>query len=455
MATTKLKIRNDLAKKSVAITLAQQHYDTSWSSKTAKEKEKSIQEFIKEVKPEMVGEVETTIYVQYTYNRKIKLFNTGKKIQVKYWDEVAECVKRAYKGYTTINSVIQSKQRAIDQIVSDLQLAKKSPTLEAVEREYELSTNPELHEVDRDFFKMLDSFIKERSETITPGTIRQFRNTYNHLKAFEQEKRLKITLEGIDLAFYDKFKNYLQGSKQLGNNTIGKTIKNLKTFLNYLTERGINTNTTFRHRDFKKLKADTDIIYLSNAELQKLIDADLRKNERLDRVRDLFVFACATGLRYSDISNLKLENIKEDHIDFTTVKTRDRLVVPFSSYARAIIEKYDRKLPKAISNQKMNSYLKELGKVCGINEPVHYTKYKGNIRVDSTVPKYELMNTHTARRTFITQSLERGLRPEVVMKFTGHKDVKTMMKYVKITEKVAHDELLRAWSNAPSKIKAG
>ncbi len=159
-------------------------------------------------------------------------------------------------------------------------------------------------------------------------------------------------------------------------------------------------------------------------------------------MRDVFLFQCFTGLRYSDVFNLRRSDVKETHIEVTTVKTADSLVIELNNYSRAILDKYrqvafegDKVLP-VISNQKMNDYLKELGELAEINEPVRETYYKGNERIDEVTPKYALLSTHAGRRTFICNALALGIPAQVVMKWTGHSDYKAMKPYIDIADDI-------------------
>ena len=161
----------------------------------------------------------------------------------------------------------------------------------------------------------------------------------------------------------------------------------------------------------------------------------------LEKVKDVFCFCCFTSLRYSDVANLKRSNVFEDYILVTTIKTYDTLRIELNKYSKAILEKYKDEeyennlaLP-VISNQKMNDGLKELGELCGINEPVSITYYKGSERIDEVYKKYELLTTHCGRRTFISNAIMLGIPPEVVMKWTGHEDYRTMKPYIAIADK--------------------
>ncbi|MDE7149313.1 MAG: site-specific integrase, partial [Bacteroidales bacterium] len=169
----------------------------------------------------------------------------------------------------------------------------------------------------------------------------------------------------------------------------------------------------------------------------------------LERVRDVFLFCCFTGLRYSDVFNLKRTDIKSNKIEITTIKTAVNITIELNDQSRAILNKYkkidfrDNKALPVISNQRMNVYLKELGKLAALNEPVRRTYFKGNRRVDEVVPKYQLLATHVGRRTFVCNALALGIPPEVVMKWTGHSDYAAMKPYIDIADKVKASAMRR------------
>ena len=193
-----------------------------------------------------------------------------------------------------------------------------------------------------------------------------------------------------------------------------------------------------------KLKTTSKkVIFLTWDELNKLKDYHIPHDKQyLERIRDVFLFCCFTSLRYSDVRNLKRSDIKPDHIEVTTVKTADSLIIELNDHSKAILEKYKdvhfenhMALP-VISNQKMNDYLKELGELAEINEPVRETYYKGNERIDEITPKYALLSTHAGRRTFICNALALGIPAQVVMKWTGHSDYKAMKPYIDIADDI-------------------
>ena len=155
-------------------------------------------------------------------------------------------------------------------------------------------------------------------------------------------------------------------------------------------------------------------------------------------------------MRFSDLNKIKTENIADGILSLRTEKTKDILTIPLNDFAIEIIDRHtsDDKihLPHVITNQKMNEYLKELGEVAEFDDLVEQHRYSGSKKVTTKTEKYNLITTHTARRTFVTLALEKGFRPEVVMEMTGHKNYATFKRYIKITSKVKKEEMNRLWS---------
>ena len=227
------------------------------------------------------------------------------------------------------------------------------------------------------------------------------------------------------------------------NTSIGKKLDLLKWFLNWATERGWNRNLSYRHFNPKLKRTRQGVIYLSLAELQALNALQFSPGQRcLEYTRDTFLFLCFSGLRWSDLNLLRRGDVKPGCIMITTEKTEDSLTIELNNVTRRILDKYrdcsfpgDRALP-VLTNQKMNRCLKEVCRMAGIDDPVRVTRYRGQERLDVYRPKYELVGTHTGRRTFATQSLSRGIPAEIVMKWTGHKDYRAMKPYIAVVDEL-------------------
>lgn len=304
-------------------------------------------------------------------------------------------------------------------------------------------------------FDYIDKYIIDHKETREAGSLSVYKSVKNHLKAYQDQTKHKVTFEGIDKAFFTKFQDFLitrtkqdkagNESLMLNNTTIAKALSTLKTFLNYAIDEGIEVNLNYKA--FKIKSEKLEVIALEQSELQGIIDLDLSNNKRLDKVRDIFVFACACGLRFSDVQQLKREHLDNGFINLIVKKTKTGLTIPLNAVSANVLDKYkalNKPLP-AISNQKVNEYIKEVCEMADINKTIEIVRFHGAKRVVKTYPKYELISFHNARKTFVTLSLERGMSAEEVMTISGHEDYKSFKRYVNITEKRKKIVMLKAW----------
>jgi integrase len=263
------------------------------------------------------------------------------------------------------------------------------------------------------------------------------RSVRKHLLNFNPE----ITFESFDESKLLDYQLFLQNKLKLKNSTILKNFSFVKWFLRWALRKGYNKNRSFELFNPKLKTVRKKIIFLTQDELTSLRTCSIPEEKQyLERVRDIFLFQCFTGLRYSDVENLKKSDIRENFIEVTTVKTSDNLIIELNNFSKDIIEKYkdyfnkNNKAFPVITNQKMNDYLKELAEIAEITEPIRETYYKGNERIDEVTPKHNLLSTHAGRRTFICNALALGIPPQVVMKWTGHSDYKAMKPYIDIAD---------------------
>jgi integrase len=380
------------------------------------------------------------IRLQFTNDAKKFRYATGEIVDPKFWDSENQRVKSRYTGAAEINDVLDFYEAEMMRIFREAKALGKSTSIDYVKNEFAKSKSAKSNS---DFFSLYDKFLSICENTRATGTIKNYKNALHYFKRFKTEKKFSFEFEDIDSRFNENFVQYLVNTVQLNNNTIGRVIKILKCFLNWALDNNYHKNYEFKK--FKIFREDIEIIYLTSDELYKLFELEVESKPLL-KVKDLFLLGCFTGLRFSDIARLKPENIKEDEIVIRTLKTKDLIRIPLLPQAKAILQKHSNTLP-SISHQKMNTYLKELCKKAGIEEEVAITRYRGALRIDKKIPKYELVTSHTARRTFVTLSLEKGMRPEVIMSITGHKDFKTLRAYIKIVDNVKRNEMLNAWNN--------
>lgn len=433
------------------------------------------------------GRLKTVYQIQMhvTYEACRLRFSTGCQIDsLAAWDKENEFVVSGYKGRkgetdVSINNTIRSNRDQMDTVFKYYEVNGIFPTIAQVSEKYaELlkgitpkKPEPEKKKKEKtsDFWKAFDTFVSECGE----------KNAWSDA-TFEKMAALKEDLFSYkkDLKFSDLnesgltgWVHYLRDEKKLKtprkkkgdrgdydhedvtglkNSTIRKKLDYLAWFLNWATDHGYNTNMSYKTFRPTLKATQKKVIYLSKAELDQVRNLSIPPAySHLDAVRDVFLFCCFSGLRHSDVYNLRKNDIKGDHIEITTVKTADSISIELNSVTRSILEKYKNfefagnKVLPVIQNQPMNRELKELCRLAGINEQVRITTYKGNQRKDEVKEKWELVGTHTGRRTFIVNCLSLGIPPNVVMKWTGHSDYKSMKPYIDIVDSIKASEMTK------------
>ena len=360
------------------------------------------------------------------------------------------CTNKLKQSASDINAALLGYYTELQEIFKRFEVAEIMPSpaelKEAFNNRHGQNEKTELASADTsnvpsNFYEAFDDFVRVcgRQNDWTHSTFEKFAAVKNHLKNFRSE----LSFDFFDEEGLTEYVQYLREVREMRNSTIGKQLSFLKWFLRWSFKQGIHSNNAYD--TFKPKLKDTQkkIIFLTWEELNKLREFKIPPTKQaLERVRDVFLFQCFTGLRYSDVFNLRRSDIKGDHIEVTTVKTSDSLIIELNDHSKAILEKYkdvefenDKALP-VITNQKMNDSLKELAELAEINEPVRQTYYKGNERIDEVTPKYALLGTHAGRRTFICNALALGIPPQVVMKWTGHSDYKAMKPYIDIADDI-------------------
>lgn len=379
-------------------------------------------------------------------------FTTGYRIDAAKWDSDKQrvrngCTNKLKQSASEINASLLGYYTEVQEIFKKFEVEEIMPTPEQIKEAFNALHKPIEEEVKprkstpNAFYKVFDEFVRDcgRQNDWTDSTYEKFAAVKNHLINF----RDGLTFEFFDESGLNNYVTYLRDIKEMRNSTIGKQLSFLKWFLRWAFKKGVHQNNAYDSYKPKLKSTQKKIIFLTWEELNKLREFKIPTTKQaLDRVRDVFLFQCFTGLRYSDVFNLRRSDIKGDHIEVTTVKTSDSLIIELNNHSKAILDKYkdvtfeDDKVLPVITNQKMNDYLKELAELAGINEPVRQTYYRGNERIDEVTPKYALLGTHAGRRTFICNALALGIPPQVVMKWTGHSDYKAMKPYIDIADDI-------------------
>lgn len=403
----------------------------------------------------------TTIYLQYVHGSVPKLISTELKIDPKFWNESKGKVRSSHPDFNGVSGILSKIEMKVNRIIHEALMKEIEPTTDYVKNKMS-EKEPTIERASEkairkpatskiNFFKAFDEFISINKSTKAKGTIAKYGVLKKHVLNFEKKRKFKISFERITYDFFELFQDYFITDLDNTNNTFHKNIKVLKTFMNWGLKKDYHSNRAFN--DFKLSVDETDFIYLTEKELMQFYNHDFSNHQTLAEVRDLFCFCCFTSLRLSDVSNLKQEDIKGDKIfQQRQIKTRKVIAqIPLNNFALEILERninrysFSKLFFKKRSSQIINRALKEAAKAAGIDDEITMVQYKGARRIETTVKKYEAIKSHTARRTFITLSLEKGMRPETLMKITGHTSLKTLMRYVKIADNIIEDEMLKAW----------
>ncbi|MCD2259586.1 tyrosine-type recombinase/integrase [Psychroserpens luteolus] len=299
------------------------------------------------------------------------------------------------------------------------------------------------------FFEVYELFLTDKKNDYTEDansqtTIKRYEYNKKLLFDFQQNRNNKIHFNQINKVFYNSFINFCVSNKKHSANTLRRNVGLFKTFLYWALEN----NHTYK-TDFQKFKApkpqQTDEIALTLEQVQELFEYDLSKNERLEKVRDLFVFGCATGMRYSNYSKVQKRDIQNGIIKVRDEKNNDKtLEVPLNDFSRYVLKKYDYKLPK-ISNQKFNDYIKEVFQHLGYVEEIKKTIKIGKDIIEQFHPLYERISSHTARRSFITVMKNKKIPDKVIMSYTGHRSLEVFNKYYKPNNEEKKDFMQTVW----------
>jgi integrase len=197
---------------------------------------------------------------------------------------------------------------------------------------------------------------------------------------------------------------------------------------------GLTDNKIFENKSFIKVSEAVENVYLSETEIQQIYDLDLSNDKNLESVRDLFIISCCTALRFSDVSRLNENNFNNDRLTLTTQKTGQKVVIPLHWRVIEILNKYNGQLPHAPQNNIFNSRLRTICEMANINDLINVSYTKGGKKVSTTKPKYELITSHTGRRTAATNMYLEKVPTIAIMKITGHKTESSFMKYIKVSE---------------------
>ncbi len=374
---------------------------------------------------------EAPIMARITVNGKRAEISTGKKVIPEKWNVSAGRVRGTGEQARIINRHLDKMRVKLDKIHDRLQEEDQFISAQSIKNIYLGKTNKQ-HSL-LELFRHHNSQMKAQlGKEYSQGTLERYETTLKHLERFikHQYQRDDYMLRELKYAFIADFEFYLKSVKNIGHNTTMKYLSYFKKIVflalkNEWIERDPFARFEMTLKEVKKG-------YLTKEELSDLYQKEFQV-ERLEQVRDIFLFCCYTGLAYADVKKLTPEHISkgldgEYWIFVERTKTGSSSNVPLLPQASELMEKYQDHpetvnsghLLPVISNQKMNAYLKEIANLCGITKNITF---------------------HMARHTFATTvTLSNGVAIETVGNMLGHKNLKTTQVYAKVVqEKVSED----------------
>lgn len=374
---------------------------------------------------------------------------SGVKVLEIHWDKKNERIKsprksEQYNNHIEYNKIMDEIETNVKTLFRYILLNNIKPTKQFVLEK--LASGIEKINLSHDFFDSFQEFIEINKSTKVERTIKSYTTTFNFLTDFEVSTGYELRFDTIDNMFFEKLQEYTFITRENKNSYLAFIVKVLRTFLNWAYDREYHDN--LKYKKFKAKEDETEVIYLTMEELMALFNFDF-ESKKLDKIRDVYCFSAFTGLRYSDVKALRSSNIFKTHIKLNIQKTKTiDHKIPLNRFALQILEKYKDTIHEPlpiISGQKFNKYLKECCEEVKINTPTTITRYIGQRRIDKTLPKFKFITSHTARKTFITNSLILGMKEVVLRNISGHKKEESFRKYVKIAEDFKKQEMDNTW----------
>lgn len=387
--------------------------------------EKKISTLFRLRKDQILNDKLFPIYLRVTIDGQRFEWSTQRYVEESKWSVTAGRVKGNTEESKTFNAYLDLVKHKVFVYQKELILEQKELTITSFKAKWlgKSGTNRMILDVFRHNNEKQEKLV---GKDFAQGTLGIFKTTYDHTRKFIEWKYNTDDLEitKLDYEFISEYEFWLKTMRNCAQNTTMKYLANFKKIVLICVKNGWLQKDPFFNYKFKRVEVVRE--YLTDFELKSMQEKQF-PTERLERVRDIFLFCCYTGLAYADVKKLKRSEIKvgidgKKWIFTFRQKTDTSSRIPILPVSLALMEKYtnhpecinkDNLLP-VLSNQKMNSYLKEIADVCGINKELTF---------------------HIARHTFATTiTLNNGVPIETVSKMLGHTNLRMTQHYAKLLD---------------------
>lgn len=387
------------------------------------------------------------IYLNLTINKERLRWYIGERVFPVYWDSSAcraivnnTLTRRQNAANRQINANIERILLKVEDFVHKFDFSEEDDislnfTVEALKRfldDDDTYSNPLTYF--RNFVDTITQKVNKKTNlNNTISTKRSYITVLKRLESFYNVYGYKPSWDFFGEKFEKDLRAYLTNYRKYSFNTVQYTFQVLRVFLNEAYRERYIKSDKFR-TFYCAPRTDNDSIYLDFNELDRLFNLDLSNTPKLAISRDLFVIGAFTGLRWSDYSKLNNIGVEDKFILTITEKTKKKVQVPISKYVRAILERYDYKLPKAFSTPVTIEHLRKICSMAKIDEEIKITEIKAGELVETIYRKYELCGTHTARRSFCTNFYLLGVDVVTLMSMSGHSSQEQFFKYIKVSQ---------------------
>jgi integrase len=390
-----------------------------------------------------------SINIKYSHSKQVYIRKTtglrpNKTINwIEKSQKIREC--REEPNAKLINAHLSEIRSGFEKRVNELISARTELTNDTLIQEFEVIIGKKTRKQDlgaQEFLDLLESYTNPNGilvsstsgKVINLSTQKAYKSTLVRLLEFQKEAKYKLRFKTINLEFYNKFQEWC-AVKGYTSNSFGKFIKNIKAIMNAGLEQRLHENRESNSKRFKTIKLSSESVFLNENELQKLMDISLPLDSIEDRVRDWFLIGACTALRVSDFTQLTTRNLIEingiPYIETTAKKTKKAVSIPFKPMLKLILEKRNNNFPMEVHENAINKYIKIIGEKAGINEVVEVSRIELGGEKKTFHPKFELIRSHTARRSFCTNAYLAGMDASKIMNISGHTKLETFLEYVK------------------------
>ncbi len=377
--------------------------------------------------------------MRVTYSGRRVDLRLGYSISPDLWDAERECAKTRVSAQNKelclgINRKIMETMEKLENLFNECEYIKHCvPTVEEVKAVMDSTA------LGNRISKVFQQFLTDNIH-LEKATVKIYKATLNQVIAEVGDLDISELSADVMQRLVESW------GRRIRNSSIDTFVERIRTVLKWAAAKRIYSGNGLEYKPkLKQLKKP--IVFLTHDELMAFYHYQPKKDTER-KVQMAYLFCAFTGLRFSDMKDLRWSNLGNGYIEFVTKKTSDLLRVELNRYSTEMIE-WARERRRADSDRIFETHtiwyheklLHRMFRELGFCEPCTYSYYKGNQRIQETREKWELLSTHTARKTFVVNAVTLGIPVEIIMKWTGHKNMKNMDPYLKIVDEIKRSQM--------------